>query len=579
MKVPSSLIAVFVLVPLMLAACAPDKQGAGLDGEHRSAPPAIQRTLVMISAGELPSFSERIMLPSGPAVTTRSGGNEVLNAKLAFRDERGVPFPVLAEGLPALNTATWQVFPDGKMETSYRLKPNLTWHDGQPLTAEDFAFAWRLYATPTLGVSSATGTASSGSSPGFRLLEDVRASDPQTVVLRWKQPYPDAVDDVAVLPPLPRHILEQPLQQLEPDPFLSLPFWREDYIGAGPFKLERREPGVSFEASAFDGFPLGRPRIDRVRVIYIPDVNTSIATLLAGEAHFQMDGALFGEDGLALERQWGPDGGTVTYEPNSPRAMGIQMRPEFAVPTQLATDVRVRKAIAYAMDREALLETITSGKGLLRDVYTHPNADYYDAVLSAVTVRYRYDPRRAQALLEDVGFRRGADGFWVSPTGDRFTLEQWYISGGSNERESNILIDEWRAFGIDASSHLWGIQRTSAEERARTSGIFGGAHSVDQFGTRDIARAETRWSGNNRYGYSSPESDSLLDKWQTTLDRTERIGYLGQMERVLMDDLPAIPMYFNTRNIAYAAALKGVGLVLTDTAGPERKIWEWYWAA
>jgi len=46
-----------------------------------------------------------------------------------------------------------------------------------------------------------------------------------------------------------------------------------------------------------------------------------------------------------------------------------------------------------------------------------------------------------------------------------------------------------------------------------------------------------------------------------------------------MDDLPAIPMYFNTRNIAYTAALKGVGLVLTDTAGPERKIWEWYWAA
>jgi peptide/nickel transport system substrate-binding protein len=526
------------------------------------------RTLVMISPGELPSFADKQILPAGAAVTTRMRGKEIVNAKLAFRDEQGLPFPVLAETLPELNTDSWRVFPDGRMETTYRLRPNLTWHDGLPITAEDWAFAWRVYATPEFGVAR-TG--------GFRFVEEVTALDPRTVVLRWRQPYPQAVEEIDVLPPLPRHILNEPFAQLEPDPFMSLAFWRDEYVGAGPYRLERREPGAFFEASAFEGFAFGRPRIDRVRVIYIPDTNTGIATLLSGEAHFYMESALFGEDGIVLERQWGPGGGNVLYEPISPRAMGIQQRPEVAIPTELGSDARVRRGLAYATDREALLEAITGGKGLLRDVYTHPQADYYETVLRAVPVRYRYDARRAQQLLEEVGFTRAPDGGWLTPRGDRFTLEQWYIAGASNERESNILVAGWRSFGIEASSHLWGVQRTSAEERAKISGLFGGSHNVDDFHTRDTARPETRWTGSNRYGFVNREYDRLVEAWETTLARSERIQHLAQMERIVMEELPTIPLYYNPRVIAYAAGLKGVARKLVDDGGVERKLWEWEW--
>lgn len=522
----------------------------------------------MVSAGELPAFSDKVMLPSGIAVTVRSSGNEILNAKLAFRDERGIPFPVLAETLPELNTATWRVFPDGRMETTYKLRPSLTWHDGQPLTAEDFAFAGRVYATPELGVSR-TG--------GFRFVAEVAAPDPATVIIRWQQPYPDAVQDVDVVPPLPRHILEQPYRQLEPDPFMSLSFWREEYIGAGPFRLDRREPGAFFEASAFDGFVFGRPKIDRIRVMYIPDTSTSIATLLANEAHFQMEGNLYGEDGQVIEQLWGSTGGTVLFEPISPRAIGMQMRPEFAVPRQLATDVRVRRALAYAIDREALLEAVTAGKGLLRDVYTHPNADYYDTVARSVAVRYRHDAHRAQQLLEEAGFTRSSDGLWTPPGAERFTLEYWYIQGGNNERETTILVDGLRRFGIDATLHQWGVLRTSAEERAKTSGMFAGSIRLDQFHSNDIARPATRWRGSNRYGYSNPDVDRLTDAYNTTLDRTERIQVIAQLERILMDDLPALPLYYNPRVIAYVAGLEGVPRKLVDDGGPERRIWEWYW--
>jgi peptide/nickel transport system substrate-binding protein len=77
----------------------------------------------------------------------------LFNATLALIDDKAVPRAQLVNSLPQLNSDTWRVFPDGRMETTYRLKPNLTWHDGQPLTADDFVFSWRMYTTPDFGVT------------------------------------------------------------------------------------------------------------------------------------------------------------------------------------------------------------------------------------------------------------------------------------------------------------------------------------------------------------------------------------------------------------------------------------------
>ena len=166
-------LACWLMAVLMLTACtqAGGRGTAPADQSSGSAPPRPSRTLVMISPGELPSFADKQILPSGAAVTTRMRGKEIVNAKLALRDDQGLPYPALAETLPQLNTDTWRVFPDGKMETTYRLRANLTWHDGKPLTADDFVFAYRIYATPEFGVAR---------SGNFRLVEDVTAPDALT---------------------------------------------------------------------------------------------------------------------------------------------------------------------------------------------------------------------------------------------------------------------------------------------------------------------------------------------------------------------------------------------------------------
>jgi len=566
-----------LLIAMLWAnACQPAPNRAVGTQDERKTPNA-GRTLVIIAGGELATFAGKAVLLSGTAVDTRSNNARyVLNATLSDLDGQGLPNPFLAEALPVLNTGTWQVFPDGRMETLYRLRPNLIWHDRQPLTADDFVFAWHVYASREFGISTIGAMGS---------IEEVLGPDPRSVVIRWQQTYQaagglgagSADDDLS---PLPRHILEVPYRELDAEPFLSLPFWRDEYVGVGPWRLERREPGAFFEATAFDGFVFGRPKIDRVKVTYMPDPNTAVANLVSGDAHYSIEGLLFGEEGLTLERGWGAGGGKVIWEANQGRTLDIQSRPEYAVPKELATDSRVRQALAYAIDKEAMNEAITAGHGLLRDIYSHPNADYYETVLRGVAIRYRYDPRRAQELLEQAGFTRGGDGFWLTPGGDRFTLEQWYIAGATNERESTILVDTLRRFGIDAVSQLWGVQRTSNEERAKTSGIFGGQMNMPEYRSRDIPRPETRWTGRNRLGFSNAEFDRLWEGYDSTLAREERVPYIAGMERIASEQLPGIVLYWIPKVVPHAAALKGVVQALTpEGQNGARKIWTWEWAA
>src|SRR5438093_2649144 len=161
---------------LLAAACAqPQSQPTPAGGGD--APVRQNRTLTMAVRDEVANLAPKIPGSSGPNITKR-----LFNATLSLIDGSGAVRPYLAESLPQLNTDTWRVSPDGRMETTYRLRDGLTWQDGTPLTADDFAFAFRAYRDPALGFIG---------SPED-LMEAVRAPDPRTVVVDWKSLYADA---------------------------------------------------------------------------------------------------------------------------------------------------------------------------------------------------------------------------------------------------------------------------------------------------------------------------------------------------------------------------------------------------
>jgi peptide/nickel transport system substrate-binding protein len=151
---PFRLAAVALILTYLLACSSPSgTPGRSVDAGARASDAAPARTLVAAVRVEPATLAMRTLHPSGVALYLSKG---MFNAGIAYLDDKAQPLPHLAEALPKLNTDSWKIAPDGHMETTYRLKAGTKWHDGQPLTADDFVFAWRVYTTPGISEPGAT---------------------------------------------------------------------------------------------------------------------------------------------------------------------------------------------------------------------------------------------------------------------------------------------------------------------------------------------------------------------------------------------------------------------------------------
>ncbi|HZT06504.1 MAG TPA: ABC transporter substrate-binding protein [Chloroflexota bacterium] len=492
---------------------------------------------------------------------TSGSQTRLFNAGLVLPDDRGLAQPYLADTLPLLGTDSWQVFADGRMETTYHLRSGLTWHDGHPLTASDFVFSWHVYAVPQLGQAT---------SPPVGLMEEVLAPDDRTVLIRWKRLYPDAGALEAAggggtspsFPALPRHILEPAFAQANWDQFAALPYWSTEFIGLGPYRLDRWEPGTFLEGVAFDGHALGRPNIERIRVTWVPDFNTTLANLLAGEAHMTIDDSIRFQQGLILRQRWSPlNAGSVLVYPGLWRWTQIQQRAEYADPRELR-DPNVRRALAYAVDKETLNAALFEGEGIMTENPVPPTADYFADVDRAAT-KYPFDVRRSEQLMSEAGFRKAANGVFVGPRGAAFETELAVLQSPQNETEMSIMASTWRQAGFRIEEVVWpavqardGQLRNTNSGLSTTSGPAGEATLADH-ASSEIPRPDNRWSGSNRGGWVNPEFDGLVDRLNSTLDRADRVGLLSDMARIFSEDAAVISLYFNPTTTAVAAGLTG----------------------
>ena len=545
----------------LFASCTPPtgtqpEGGLPSDGGGTRQPRA--RTLVLAARSEMPSLAAKPILSLG---LTSGSQTRLFNAGLVLPDDRGLAQPYLAEALPQLGTDTWQVFPDGRMETIYRLRPSLIWHDGHPLTASDFVFSWQVYSVPQLGQAS---------SPPLGLMEEVLAPDERTVVIRWHRLYADAGSLEAAgggstspsFPALPRHILEPSFTQANWDLFAASSYWTTEYVGLGPYRLDRWEAGTFLEGVAFDGHALGRPKIERLRVTWVPDFNTTLANLLAGEVHMSIDDSIRFQQGLILRREWASrNTGSVLVYPGLWRWTQIQQRPDYADPRELR-DPNVRRALAYAVDKDTLNAALFEGEGIMTENPVAPTEDYFAEVERAAT-KYPFDLRRSEQLMAEAGYRRGADGMYVGTRGNVFTSELAVLQSPQNETEMSIMAATWRQAGFRVNEMVWaavqardGQLRSTHHGLSTTSGPAGDATLVDH-ASGDIPRSENRWSGSNRGGWANQEFDTLAQSFNSTLDRTQRVRLLAEMARVFSDDAAVISLYFNPTTTALTNTLTG----------------------
>jgi peptide/nickel transport system substrate-binding protein len=546
------LVLLLVLVAVLVGCAAPAAQPT------TSAPEAMRlpTVLSMVINTEVSNLAMKAVGPTSPARTTR-----LFNAGLTIVDAQTNVLPYLATELPQLNTSSWQVLPDGGMETTWRLRPGLTWHDSQPLTAEDFAFAFQVYRAPTLsGVFT---------SRPQTLIEQVLAPDPQTVRIVWNAPFLHTGEG---LEPLPRALLAESYAALEQDPvgqrdaFMAQRFWTSDYVGAGPFRLTSWEPASHIEAAAFAGHALGRPKVDRLVLRFINNANTALASIMGGQTHVLMNNVIGFEHAMVLQREAGFNDaearGKLLFLSTATTTAVTQHRPEYQQ-TPALHDPRVRKAIAHATDKEGIVEALFESQVPVPHTFVSREAPYYAEVERVIT-KYAYDPRRTEQIMADTGFVKDRDGFFSSPNGERLQPALWNSAGAEREQLHAIMLNSWQRAGIAAQPMIMSAAlERDQQARATFPGVLvhsiglGEASSASSLASEEIATPANRWNGSNRGGWTNPEYELLWERFNTTLNRPEQVQAFVQMMKLQSEQLPNYPLSNFLTVTAHVSALKG----------------------
>jgi peptide/nickel transport system substrate-binding protein len=568
---------VVAVVMVAVAACAPAAPG-GRSGQIAGNEPAVQapsRTLIIATKVEPTTLAPRAITSTGSSPTSPVMG--IFSSWLGTVSGNNVPRPQLAERLPQLNTSDWVVNADGTMETTYHLRPGVAWHDGTPLVAQDLVFGWQVFSNPDLGVRM---------DAPIRFMSEVSAPDDRTVVIRWKQLYPDA-DTIGPeknggLPALPRHMLEEKYRTADLPRFLADSYWSTGFMGSGAYRLDRWELGAFIEASAYDGFVEGRPLIDKLKWVFVGDENAAVASLLSGDVHVAASESISLEQASLLRKQWESSGdGVVILAPNKARFVQIQFKDGYVNPRAI-TDLRVRRAFLEAADRLSLSQAIVDGQDAVADTIAGPREEYYEDV-QRVATKYQYNPQNAATLMNQAGFTKGSDGIYADASGQRLSLELRNFPADPGPREVAILANQWKNFGVDVNGYI--IPNALAQDLEQVSAYpafrieqtgLSGTTPVVKLLTSSTATAQNRWAGNNRGGYSNPEYDRLIDIFAGSLDRGERNRAVVQAFKLTSEELPVLPLYYLPLVATRASFLEGPVPGVNDELAWDN-IGKWRW--
>jgi peptide/nickel transport system substrate-binding protein len=552
---------------VLLSACAP--QAAPTPGAAPVQPeaPRAPKTVTLGIQSELQGFILELTTDN-----SRVGGvkqpKSIVHNLLTAENEKGEFFPELAAEQLAIERGTWRLNPDGSMDTTWRLRPNLKWHDGAPFTSDDLLFSFEVFRDPE--ITTRVGTPA-------RIMSAATAPDPQTLVVHWSMPYVEA-DQAPGLAPLPRHLLEETYRTDKAN-FVNSPRLSTEFVGLGPYKLMSWERGSHLEFARFDDYWRGRPPLDTVLVRFLRDPNTMVANVLSEAVDVVLPPAVDLEAALDVKRRWEGTGNQVLIGPSGNfRYLSPQLRPEYARPVNGLTNVEVRRALYHAMDRQALVDVLADGLAPIADSWIAPESPLRAQVASAIP-QYPRDLNRAQQLLAQAGWTRGSDGVLIhQQTGDRFEVE---INGGATayiEREQNIVGDGWKAAGVHVTFfNLPPALANVLENRVTRPGAGIYAIGESRFPlaphSKNIGSERNRWSGQNYGAYSNPAVDTLIDRLETTIAPDERGGIQRELLTLMMGDLVVWPMYWDLTNVL---ALKGVKGIRTGEGGYHTwNIFEW----
>ncbi|TDR89280.1 ABC transporter substrate-binding protein [Enterovirga rhinocerotis] len=504
----------------------------------------IAGALALGSAAGSPAFAQSGTPKRGGTLTVQlSGEQRVLNP--AIRASTGVyivtskimePLVDLdASGVPAAVLATsWTSAPDGKTHT-FKLREGVTWHDGKPFTSADVQYTamemWKKYLNYGTQLQ--------------QYLEAVETPDATTAVFKYSRPMPQnlllrALCDLGYI--APRHVFEG--TNILDNPANTAP------IGTGPFKFVQYERGQFIIADRNPNYwRKDFPYLDRIVWRFIIDKAAAAAALETGQTQLSTYNALSLAD---LDRLKTDARFTVTSKGLEANAFNNTL--EFNTRRKELSDVRVRQAIAQAIDVPFFIENFIYGQG---KPATGPIPSVSTAFYTEAPPPYKLDVKKANALLDEAGYKRGAGG-------TRFTLKLVPIQNGEDVPLLATFIQQSLS-QVGIKVDILNLDSAGALATVYRDWNFDLATGWHQY-RGDPAVSTTVWyrSGSpkgapwtNQYGWKNDAVDKMIDDAAAELDPVKRKALYAEWVKAVNADIPVWMMIERTFQTAISKKVQG----------------------
>jgi len=411
--------------------------------------------------------------------------------------------------------------------TRFRLRDDVKFHSGRKLTAEDVVWTVdRLKRSPDFKAL-------------FEPFEGAKAVDDHTVDLVTKKPYPLVLNLATYIFPMDRAFYTGTDERGQPKDAVvkhGSSFASTHMSGTGPFIVTNREQGVKLELKRFDDYwDKDSPgNVDKIVFTPIKEPATRVAALLAGDVDFI--GPVPPSDLARVQAA----GCCTLVTMTSPRVLTFELNQDRVAAFK---DPRVRQAINYAIDREAIAKKIMRGQATAAGQLSPPGYAGHDPALKP-----RYDLDKAKALMKEAGYEDGFSVTMMAPNNRYIGDARIAEAVAAMLAKINIKVD----LQTMPKAQYW--QRF--DERAADMMMIGW-----QSDTLDSANfyeflvmtpdKKTGYGQYNAGNYSNPEVDRLTLETQTMTDSEERAKVLKRIERILYDDAALVPLQW--QHLAWAA--------------------------
>ena len=548
------LLAMTLIVLLLAAGCA--------TAEVTEAPEpteAVEPTEVSAEATEAPEPADT-PVPAGPKtggrvvvahrqepdrfwgpITGLSVASEVaaaINHPLIGINDKNEYFPILLTELPTLENGGLS---EDSLVYTLHLRDNVKWHDGEDFTSADVKFTYEMMVMEDTDVLTRVGWSS---------IESCETPDDHTVVFNFSAVDAPFVWRLTVASILPEHILSG----LTAEEFNAHEWFRAP-VGTGPFMFKEWVSGDHITlVKNPDYFIDGQPYLDEVIYRVVPDANTLLNMTETGEVHVQFRV----QDDLAELLDGMDHVDRITVQSLVPWLIWINNN------HPLFQDVRTRQALAYGFDKEIINNEVYRGLSEAADGVISPQLWAYNPDIR----RFRHDPEKAKALLEEVGWKdedgdgiREAHGVEGVEDGTPLAFETANLAGEQIRVQLLTLVHaQWKDIGIQAEINLVDVGTMFGDmhpnNNFETSYSYIGRSVDPDIGNLYLDRDKFE-NKNNYVGYSNPRVDELITASQQTADQAERTEYLAEAPAIIAEEVAQLFIGWRANTTAVNTMVKG----------------------